>query len=535
MRNWIVSLRIAMFIVFCGISAGIVGCTKDPQTKEKGVAKIQPAAKVDLDDQKKVPVAKEVPAKQLVVRGDDVSKHHGARDVAPKGEPDAQEQPAAKEVFAKEFTPVELQESKKKPKDTGKETKKDPSKNTTKDTSKEPKTPEYKEPTEILGKSFKDWMKDMKSPDPSKRDMAMKNIVLFGPKKSYEAVKEIIKQLERQTIKREVTDLSVRVTGIVALSTILKYKGYKDCDPKDIDAAYAVYKYFLKDPQVIMKVRAVQGIPSLGPKAREAIDEVIKVAQDGSTWEVRKDGLQTLTILAAPDKQWGVPHHAKALPVAHAALADSSYLVRMTAVQALAVLNEGKVPPEYYHLGKCLDDPSIQVRLEVLKNIATLAPNMDPKGKDQVIAVNRLTTYLNAEKDDILKIWTHATIMTVLKKVTKLNLDPVISRLKHKDPAVRVQALTVIGLGGKDSRPIALSAVRSAVEDKDTNVGVAAIVALVQMDAVECVPMLEKIEEDKKANEALKATASNALDEFHKRKLEGEKKDKSDKKTPDKK
>src|ERR1035438_2165385 len=232
MRIWITSGRIAALVLLCTSSAGIVACTKKAPANDKG-AKIDRSFEADEG-----PKIDSGPKTDMVAKTDDpavtdrpIEKVSVPAHIqhAPK------EQFDWNELFAREFaptqfdvaesSPVVLQDIKKKPKD-----KKDPDKSPTKDTSKEPKTPEYKEPTEVLGKTFSDWMKDMKSTDPSKREIAMKTIVQFGPKKAYEAVPEIIRQLERHTLKNQGIDLSMRVNGLIALTMILKYKSYKEWD-----------------------------------------------------------------------------------------------------------------------------------------------------------------------------------------------------------------------------------------------------------------------------------------------------------------
>ena len=59
-------------------------------------------------------------------------------------------------------------------------------------------------------------------------------------------------------------DLSVRVNGIQALHTIFRYK--KNPDQKYINDTFAICKKNLKDPQVILRMQTMKGMPTLGPK-----------------------------------------------------------------------------------------------------------------------------------------------------------------------------------------------------------------------------------------------------------------------------
>jgi HEAT repeat protein len=551
MRYWVTNWTVAIFVLVCGMSAGIVGCTKDPNNKDEDAKSIKTSTQVFA--------AKEIPAKKLPASNLDGNDPE-EREV-PSKDPSSQELPSqelpakdfdakdpntnelpGKEFAAVELTPVLAQATKTKDKTKGKETTKEPAKEST----KEPKY-EFKEPSEVAGKTFQEWLKLMKeTKDPVRREEAMKYITAFGPSKSHEALSEVIFQLNRHKTEPNGVDLSVRVNGIMALATIYRQMAMAKKDPPDKahKDAFAVFRYFLNDGQVIMRVRTVQGLPSLGPIARDAIPDVIKLTKDGITWEVRKEALQTLTIIARDAN--GVPD-PKVMPELRNRAKDISYVVRQTALEALAMLGAPKVPPE---LLKALnEDPVVQVRLKVLDLLGKLEKDMEDK--DRKIALKTVNAHLSVEKDPILLIWTHGTIMTLMKKATSAHMYPVVNYVKDKDPAVRVQALTMIGLGGKDAKPFALKEVLEELhkcvppengkkfEYPDLNVAVTAMKAAVGIHAFEAVPVLEKIHNDKKAPEFLEVNAGKALDAFDQLKAHLEEKDKKDKdkdkKTPDKK
>ncbi len=383
-----------------------------------------------------------------------------------------------------------------------------------KDVTKDPKTTMPTEPTEVAGKSFKAWMVEMKDQDPARREIAMKAILGFGPSKSYEAVPEILAQLKRHNPAAstgEAIDLSMRVNGVVALSTIFKATwGTKKEGPdtKHLDEAFIIYKKCLKDPQVIMRVRAVQGIMYLGPKAREAIDDIALLAKDPVTWEVRKEALQTLVFLGGPDGK-GQGANPKVLTALRSVLnppigpPDRVYFVRQTAVQGLTALSHGtgKVPVELST--KALNDPSSEVRLTALNALAELKAELDDKeNKDRPLIVKRLNTHALAEKDDIIFIWTHATIMT-LTNVGKTHVDPIVKKLNDtKEVHIKLQALNVLGLGGKEAKPFALKAVLPYTEDKDPNIAWAAVITCMKM--LDFDPVLGKLK-DKATENRLQA------------------------------
>ena len=335
------------------------------------------------------------------------------------------------------------------------------------------KTPAFVVPTEVMGKRFTDWVKEIHAVDPSRREEAMKTILLFGPDKAYEAVPEILKELSKH--KKFPVDLSVRVNGTMALSTILRYK--KEPDPAHLKEALAIYKMFLGDSQAVMRVRAVQGLPVVGPLAREALDEVIKVAKDPSTWEVRKEGIQTLAMLAFDAK--------------------------------------GPDPRVMAELRKSLDDPSAQVRLAAL-NAFTALSQANLGTKEELFTTSKLNSLLQSEADKNVIIWTHVTIMALNKKVTKLHVESIVKMLKQPDVKTRLQSLQAISSLGPQAKPFAAKAVTEAANDVDSNVALSAIVALVRIEAVEAIPILQSIASDKKASQSLRDTADDAVDQLKK-------------------
>ncbi len=472
------------------------------------------------------------------------------------------------------FTVVcsESQETKKKDTDPGKESKAEPT-----------------EPTEYLGKSFDAWRKDITSDDPSKREMAMKAMLMFGLPKATEAMPDIIADLARH--KNTPLDLSVRVNGVMALNTYFLHasKG-KGPDPGVVKAALPVYKMFLKDSQVIMKERAVQGLQYMGTPARELLNDVIPLVRDGSTWELRKEAIPVMVSLASNEKG---PGDAKAIAALRKSIdrdIEKSYVVRALAVQGLGVLGKDTVLVD---LKKAMNDPAKEVRLaavqamavgpkekallplkdaladkakevrvaavqcygfagqasampelrnlldhtekemrlQTLNTIVNLKQHVYPKLQPKDLTLKKLEQRAMEETDPIVYIWVHATIMTVTDNIDKKHISPVLQKLKHKDAQVRVEALKVIAMCQDKARPFAYQAVLDAIDDKELNVAGPAIETLVHMRAYDAIPRLKLLMEDKKAPEALKEVAENAVDNLEL--LKGrEKKDKSDKKTP---
>jgi hypothetical protein len=548
---------VSLVVLVCGMSAGIVGCTKDPNTNDRDVrvaknVKFQNDAKIEKEVTAKGTGAQELARTEFTLKDLFPQKPRAkefGRTELPAADPDTKQpdpdELGGKQVAALEPSPVQVVAAKPKEKTKPKE----PAKESTKEPSKEPKF-EFKEPTEVAGKTFQEWMKLMKSTDPVRREEAMKYVIAFGPLKSPEALPEVILQLNRHKTAPAGVDLSVRVNGIIALSTIYQHMAMTKKEPSEKlhKEAFALFKYYLKDGQVIMKVRTVQGLPNLGPIARDAIEDVIVLTRDPITWEVRKEALQTLTRIARDAS--GTPH-TKVMPELRTRAinrdAEPAYIVRQTALEGIAMLKAPDVPPEVFN---ALDnDPAVQVRLKALELVYKLSGE-EMKPNDRTLAIKKLNAHLPVEKDPILLIWTHVDIMTLRKKIDPAHLNPIISYVKHSDLPVRVQAMTTIGMAGEKAKPMVLKVVLDELnkcvpngkekkwEYPEPNLAVAAMKAAVGIHAFdEAIPILEKIENDKQAPEWLKSSAAKALDAFDdlKMHLEGKDKKDKDKKTSEKK
>lgn len=384
-------------------------------------------------------------------------------------------------------------------KDTGKAKVDDKGKDPKETGSKFPTGPEFKVPTEVLGKSFEQWKKEIHSGDPSKREIAMKAILNFGPVKCFDALPDILTELKKHTFTAPV-DFSVRYNGLRVVGTIFKNypwheKKEKDVDPKIFKDALAVYKAGLNDPQIMMRINAVQSIMFLGPTGREALDDIIKVSKDNATWEVRKEGLQTLAMLTVDIK--GVPY-PKALTEIYARLDDSSMQVRVISIGAI-------------------------VNLTRFLNAA-----------DTAAAIKKINARIFIEPEPSLKIYLHNGAMMMQQKLEKKHQDPIIKLLANPDPGLRIQSMQAISSWSKDSKPF-ISTIASMIDDPEVAVGSAAIHCLVSLNAIELIPNFEKIIADKKAHPILREVAEEAVEVLTafiemQKKEKSESKDKKDKK-----
>ncbi len=295
--------------------------------------------------------------------------------------------------------------------------------------------PKQKELLDIGGKSVLQWTREFASKDPSKREHAMRMVMMFSPNQAKRAVGPLLKELEKHNKPKRI-DLSVRISGCVALGTILSSipppkkdeKEDKD-DLKHVEEAVKLLRSFCKDTQVIVRTRAVQALAQLArrypPLVTPALPEVIHVADDYDTWEARQAGLETLTMLAMikayQNKDKPVPLQSPVWKTFQARLSDNSQEVRLTALKSLSQFSQ---PPA------TLDKMSLSHK-ELLKHIESVAHN-DPQPS--------------------IRIWGHLTLMTLQHHIDQDRLKPIVKMLEDPkaDLSIRIQAAQVLGtIGGQ--------------------------------------------------------------------------------------
>jgi HEAT repeat protein len=296
--------------------------------------------------------------------------------------------------------------------------------------------------TEIAGKNLDQWIKEIGSKDPSRREAAMRTVLQFGPNKAYLAVPKLIEQLKTNTPTKPL-DLSVKVSGTIALSTALA--GVKEPDPKYMKDAVAIFRGFLKDTQAVVRMRALEALPRLGSsEARAAVPEVILLVADLDTWEVRRAAIRTLTALAADPQK--LPEQ-RVLDALYKRMheKESSHDVRLAVLGALAALGRpGELGPKQY----------------MIRELEFSAKDPDP----------------------MVQLYSHLALMTVKQSITLDQLVHIAAMLKHPDMTVRVQAAQALALAGSmqsvADKTVQAQVVQVLTAARSKSVGPALLVAL---------------------------------------------------------
>jgi HEAT repeat protein len=344
--------------------------------------------------------------------------------------------------------------------------------------------PAADEVNEIAGRSFDEWMKDIAHKDPSKREIAIRSILGFGPQRAAEAAPLLLAELRRHTPGVPI-DASVRTNITIALGAIFGSGGAKNPDPKQKDEAIALLTRMLRDSQGVVKFRAAQSLGMIGPQARSAIPTLLPLLRDFSAWEVRQAAATALGQVSF-DNRIGPP------------------------AEVLTALYD-----------RIKTDPAFQVRLASIQALAFSGPTADIGLRNGMIKVLEPIT----RKDEpAMQIWANLTLMNLTGKVNTENLDHIGKLLNKGDLLTRTQAAQAIGAVGakaKDTVP----ALINGLTDSDPNVQGWVIWALSRMEkhGAPALPALEKIAADTKASDAIKRAARMSIDQLNKAKSGSEK------------
>jgi HEAT repeat protein len=287
---------------------------------------------------------------------------------------------------------------------------------------------------EIGGKNFKQWMDDLKSPDASTREEAIRAVVLFGfdaPK----AVPELVKRLQD-------FDSSPRVRAAIALSMI-------DVRKEDVPSVVqALGQRLQEDPQAIVRYYAATTLHYFGESARGALPGLVKGVNDRSTWEIRHACIIVLRA-ATRDTTGSQLTGTQLASVEHAlieALRDTTYQVRLEAIMTMISIGRPNDPILYSAVKKALEDRLV-------------------------------------DRDQTVKVWAYAALMAMEDSVDKKHLQATIKFLTHKEAKVRTNAARALGSLGTRAKG-AESALVDTLGDKEATVVGAAAWALTQMEGL---------------------------------------------------
>jgi HEAT repeat protein len=265
--------------------------------------------------------------------------------------------------------------------------------------------------TEVGGRSFDEWKADLKHRDPSFRSKAMLNIILFG-ERAADAIPLIIDRLHDN-------DASCRAKGVLALKLMSMTEKHVG------KVVIALAERLTDDPQGIVRYEAAQALLRFAGTddihlALNALLSYQRGITDTATWEIRQISIQVLRRAGFVKGGGPDPRATRALILA---LKDTVEQVRLEATISLGAMGPPADPmllsavvhaldgqlafadkaiALWSHVSllsisdtvpekslkailKVLEDPKLDVRLEVLHALQAIGP----KAKDAVPTVMR--------------------------------------------------------------------------------------------------------------------------------------------------
>jgi HEAT repeat protein len=322
-------------------------------------------------------------------------------------------------------------------------------------------------PTSRGGKNLKQWIAEIKSTDPSRRENAIRTIPLL--KGAQEAIPDLIDRVEHDN------DSSPRVNAVMALGAV-------PVGPReDVSRIVNALKYRLtNDSQSIIRFQCALVLGRFGEQSRAAMKELIQGTKDGGSWEIRKAAVFALTRAAT----------------------DLAQPVNSSAVEALVARLS------------TTNEPSALVRLEAAMSIATLG--MLSK-RDHEIVTKGLTS-AEYDREKMVAIWARVGLAVHDNKLTPADIKTLIKNLESPDLPARTHSARALGTIASVGNPAnllqpAIPYLIKLLDDREELAQVAGVWALGRIgpDAKAALPRLKEMLQDKNVTEEGKEFVKEAI------------------------
>ncbi len=287
-------------------------------------------------------------------------------------------------------------------------------------------------PTELGGKNIKQWISEISSHDPSRRENAIRTVVLM--RDSEKALPALLERIERDT------DTSPRVNAIMALGAIF----IRDDDvPKVIRALVPRLR---SDSQSIIRFQAALVLGRFGELARPAMNDLVSATRDQGSWEIRKAAVFALA----------------------RTIFDSKTPVNSVGLAALLE----RISPT--------SEPSALVRLEATMSIATIG-RLTPADNVKVVSVLKRA---EEDRERMVAIWARVGLMVHNNQLTDEDMTALVRFLRTSEPLQhRTHAARALGFIASVGNPgpamkMAIPPLIQMLKDKEELAQIAAIWAL---------------------------------------------------------
>jgi HEAT repeat protein len=286
---------------------------------------------------------------------------------------------------------------------------------------------------EVGGKTFAQWLADLKHPDASKRADAIINLLAFG-ETAGEAVPQVIDRLQDG-------DMGVRAKAVLFLKNAHVPDRHKGKVVEGLARCLGGNASTPRDPQGIVRYEAALALLRFPEDGKLAVNALLQGMTDPYCWEIRQACIVALRRAAVDSKTGPDPRATRALVTA-------------------------------------LRDPVERVRLEATISLGAMTRPQDPHVLDEVIGA--LQRQLKVH-DKPLALWSHVSLMALDDKVTDKSLTEIGKLLHSPEREVRLQCLMALAAMGGKARAC-IPDMLDMLEDKEKEVVYAAIASLPRMD-----------------------------------------------------
>ncbi len=258
-------------------------------------------------------------------------------------------------------------------------------------------------------------------------------------------------------------DPGVRIRAVMVL---------KDMTIQPADVSRVVQTLTTKlEQQSQVRYYAALGLARFGKDGKRAIGNLIRLAEDPVTFEVR----------------WAA----------------------LSALAAIGKSAQGPDPRAVAAMIKASHDVAIKVRLEAAKGLGMLGKTNNPQ---LAPLVEKTLVNLSRDRDQRVVIWANVSAMT-LDKVEDARVRAIADQLRAPEITVRITPARGLAAVGPQARPV-LPRLLNALNDKDPTVAAATLTAIVSIGdkGPDVLKALNDLHDKKEVPEMVRLTAQRAID-----------------------
>jgi HEAT repeat protein len=357
---------------------------------------------------------------------------------------------------------------------------------------KEPEKP-FEWPKDVNGKNLQEWIEELRNPDPSLREVAVRVLPAFGPEARKAASRKVM------TMIADDPDPGVRMAAMTTAG-LLGHESKDDIRPMVVALRNAIGKTVNGSA---IRLFATRALATYGHEAADAIPVLSKIYID-PWWETRQAVAQALGIIGSPqydDPPAKDPRTGQPVPKRPANDTAQKVLLQMlqkddcAAVRLEAVMALISMGPPY------VSNPS-EYLAQIQPTLTVIESRLNPKKTER------------GETDKTVQIWLYVLKVMLDDRAFQESLPKIAGYLQTPSPLVRAQALTALAtLGKRAAVQAVLTQVRDALYYEEEILVAAAIDCLMAMgtDAAGLIPELEKLKE-RTSNKRLKEIADEGLE-----------------------